>query len=171
MVFIAGTITAIALIMAIVYHIHGKRTIRKFEEPSEYDYNILLKFVYEALKEIASVTRICPPNYADALKPDNWYYKGVILRYKFSCQHNGTDIDTGKIFRLFNKVLRRLQKDSHIERTMLAALIGLTLDDDYVHFDIALNAETVNVQRLVMDFNKTMRGNRGSVSAPKDDEF
>ena len=138
MTFIAGTILTFAAILAVVYHIHGKRTMSKFEEPSEYDYNILLKFVYEALKEIAPVTHLSPPNYSEALKPDNWYQKGLFLRYKFSCRYEGTEIDTGKIFRLFNKVLHRLQRDSHIERTMLAALVGLTVDDDDVHFDIAL---------------------------------
>jgi hypothetical protein len=127
--------------------------------------------MYEALREISAVCNLQVPNYAEGLKPDTWYRKGIVLRYSFSCQYIGDNIDIDKITRLLTNVLRRLQRNSQVSNENLAVIVDCTFDRDYVHFDIARNPDSPEVQRMERDFKAKMRGKSGSKPTVKDDEF
>ena len=168
MLFFTIVILGLGAIASIIFGINPV----KFEEPNEHDYAILLRFVYEALREISAVCSLHVPNYAEALKPDTWYRKGVILRYCFSCHYIGDNINIDKVARLLTNVLRRLQRDSQVANENLAVLVNITDDRDYVHFDIARNPNSADVQRMERDFKTNMRGKNGKNNkSPKDDEF
>ena len=162
-------ILGVGAVLSIIDHVTGHRQVAA--KPSEHDYHVLLRTVYEVLTQIAPVTRLYPMGYAESLKPDSWFritHNHPI--YIYSCPHKDVDLDLDKVIRIFNMELRRQQRESRISSADLAALVDLKIDRDYLHFDLILDAESDLAKKLVRDFKARRRGKGGSPDKD-DDEF
>ena len=149
----------------------GKRKV--VVEPSEHDYLVLLKTIFRVIGEIAPVTRLYPPGYAEALKPDTWFriFSGMPV-YIYACHHKGIDLDVSKVCRVFSTELRRQQREAQVSSGSLAALVDYNVDRDYFYFELVLDAESKLAKEMAANLDKKIRrAKRNNENKVTDDEF